>query len=151
MYKKLFLLLLSCFLVSACSIKQTIESAEVDKGSVICIIENPEVREGFLKTLESSLSSKGVPYKVVEASAIPESCEWTATYHARWTWDLALYMSYAHIQVFHKDKLDGQAIYDSTRGGGNMNKFIDAETKIRELVDQLIQYKLASYYRLMYG
>ena len=31
----------------------------------------------------------------------------------------------------------GEAKYDSTRGGGNMGKFIDADKKITELVNQL--------------
>ena len=35
--------------------------------------------------------------------------------------------------------LEGQALYDATEGQENMNKFIDAELKIQELVDKLIQ------------
>ena len=56
-------------------------------------------------------------------------------------WDIALYMAYAAIKVYHNGKLDGEAIYDSRSGGGNFSKFIDAEPKIRELVEQLMQEK----------
>ena len=95
--------------VSGCSITQNIEPAEITNGSELCIIENVDVRAGFLKEFEAVLSSKGIPHRVVKESSVPESCEWTSTYVARWKWDLALYMSYAEIKVFHKGSLDGEA------------------------------------------
>lgn len=88
---------------------------------------------------------------MVNETSVPESCEWTSTYVARWTWDLSLYMSYAEIKVFHKGSLDGEAKYDSTRGGANMNKFIDSEPKIRELVNQLMQFKSVSRFFKRFG
>lgn len=150
MIKKVSLVTLA-ILISACSITQNIEPAQISKGSELCIIENTDVREGFLKEYQSVLSSKGIPYRVVNKSSIPESCEWTSTYVARWTWDLSLYMSYAEIKVFYKGNLDGEAKYDSTMGGANMRKFIDAEPKIRELVDQLMQIKSASLFFKKFG
>ncbi|GAB3108779.1 hypothetical protein G8770_23355 [Aestuariicella hydrocarbonica] len=138
-------------LLSACSITQNIEPAEISKGSELCIIENPDVREGFLKEYQSVLSSKAISYRVVSENSVPDSCEWTSTYVARWTWDLSLYMSYAEIKVFYKGSLDGEAKYDSTRGGANMSKFIDAEPKIRELVNQLMQIKSASLFFRKFG
>lgn len=137
--------------ISACSITQNIEPAEITSGDELCIIENPDVREGFLREYTSALSSKGIPYIVVSEASVPESCEWTSTYIARWTWDLSLYMSYAEIKVFHKGSLDGEAKYDSTNGGANMSKFIDAEPKIRELVEQLIQINSASVFSRKFG
>jgi hypothetical protein len=47
-------------------------------------------------------------------------------------------MSYARLQIFKQGAAAGDAVYDSTRGGGNFSKFIDAEPKIRELVTQLL-------------
>lgn len=139
------------FLISACSIKQTIEPAEISKGSELCIIDNPAVRAGFLKEFKSVLSNKSIAYKVVSESSVPEDCEWTATYTANWTWDLAMYMSYAEIKIFHDGSLDGEAIYDSRRGVGNMDKFIDAETKIQELLNELMQYKSASLFGRLFS
>ena len=66
-----------------------------------------------------------------------EACTVTFTYIARWSWDITIYMSYARIKVFINGQLAGQALYDSRRGGGNMDKFIDAEPKIRKLVSEL--------------
>lgn len=150
MFKKISTLAL-IVLSSACSITQDIEPAEMPKGSELCIIENAEVREGFLKEFQAALSNKGIPHKLVKEDAVPESCEWTSTYIARWTWDVSLYMSYAEIKIFHKGSLDGEAKYDSTKGGANMSKFIDAEPKIRELVDTLMQLKSASLFNRKFG
>ena len=61
----------------------------------------------------------------------------TSTYTANWGWDLAMYMKYAEIKVYRGVALVGLAVYDATRGGGRPDKFINAENKIRELVDEL--------------
>lgn len=143
MIKKVLLVLGVSAFVGGCSIQQTVEPAQVTAGTELCIIENPDVREGFLNEVKSALDTKGVQYKVLPKGSSYSACEWTATYLARWTWDLALYMSYAEINVFRNGAPEGKALYDSTRGGANMSKFIDAETKIRELLDQLLQYETA--------
>ncbi len=150
MCKKIYFLFIVFFL-SACTIKQTIEPAEITKNSEICIIENPAVRSGFLVEFKSVLSSKGIPFIVVSETAIPPGCEWTARYSARWAWDLALYMVYAEIKIFHNGNLDGVAIYDATQGSGNLSKFIDAEPKIRELVNELMTYKSAFWLGRTFG
>lgn len=46
-------------------------------------------------------------------------------------------MAYAEIKVYQGGKTIGEAKYDSQRGGANMGKFIDADKKINELVNQL--------------
>jgi len=139
MYKKLSLLLGAALLVTGCSIQQSVEPSSVSSGNELCIVENAAVREGFIAELKSSLNTNGVRYKILPENSPITACEWTATYIARWSWDVTIYMSYAEIKVFRNGALDGSALYDSTRGGANMSKFIDAETKIRELVDQLLQ------------
>jgi hypothetical protein len=46
-------------------------------------------------------------------------------------------MNYAEFRVFVDGKEKGVATYDATHGNGNMNKFIDADKKIAELINQL--------------
>ena len=125
------------FFLSSCSITQNIEPSRIPDNSELCIIENSDVREGFLNEFRLALNRRGLSYRVIPESAVPESCSWTATYVARWKWDLALYMAYAEIRIFHNGSLDGEAKYDATNGSGNMGKFIDAEAKIRELLNAL--------------
>lgn len=139
MKRKFFLpVLLATTFMASCAINQNVEPADISNDAVVCIVENPDVREGFLAELKKTLDEKKVNYRVVDKQQSLD-CEWTATYLARWNWDLALYMSYAEIKVYRNGQLDGEAIYDASGGGANLGKFIDAETKIRELVDSLIK------------
>lgn len=49
-----------------------------------------------------------------------------------------IYMTYLDIRVFENGQQVGRALYDARRGGGRVfKKFINAEKKINELVDQL--------------
>ena len=133
------ILVVTVLFLSGCTISQHVEQADISSNAEVCIIKNDAVREGFLPELEKVLHEKGIKYVVTDSQYANQNCEWTATYTARWSWDLAIYMSYAEIKVFKNGVLDGKAVYDSTRGGMNMGKFIDAEPKIRELVEQLMQ------------
>jgi len=148
--KKVFVIV-AAIVLSGCSIKQVVEKAEMPKEELLCIVENKDVRAGFLKEFKRVLSHKSIAYKMINAYSVPSECQWTATYDARWTWDLALYMSYAEIKVFNNGNLDGKATYDSTKGGANMGKFIDAETKIRELMNELLQYKSSALLGAFYN
>ena len=123
--------------LGACTITQTVDPVAEVPTNEVCIIENPQVREGFLPELKNSLRSKNAQVRVLSADATTTDCLIVATYVARWKWDLAMYMSYAEINVYHKGQIAGKALYDATSGSGNMGKFIDAEPKIQELVGQL--------------
>ena len=138
------MLIAMMLLISGCSISQHVEQADISNDAEVCIIENDKVREGFLPELEKVLRDKGIRYVVTDSMYANQNCEWTVTYVARWSWDLTIYMSYAEIKVYKNGVLDGEAVYDSTRGGMNLGKFIDSEPKIREMVDQLMQRKSAN-------
>lgn len=138
-------ILFSLVLVQGCTITQVVEPVEMSKGNEICIIESSAVRPSFLEELKNVLSRKGIQYRVVHENTSINDCEWSVTYVGRWSWDLALYMSYAEIKVFHNGVLDGKAVYDSTSGGATMGKFIDADEKIQELVEELIQMRTSAF------
>lgn len=134
---KLWQLLLIGFLLSGCSITQKIDPVPKLSSAEICIIENPDVREGFIETYRRVLESKNFQIKMLRSSATPRDCHQTSTYTANWRWDLLFYLAFVDINVFADGKSIGRAIYDSLGGSGNMAKFINAEKKITELVDQL--------------
>jgi hypothetical protein len=124
-------------LLSGCAIQQKVTPvADVD-GREACIVENDAVRPGFVQELRSALSNKGFDVRLLRSGTALDSCRMTLTYSARWSWDLALYMSYAEIRVFRQGAPAGEAVYDSTGGSANMGKFIEAGVKVRELVQQL--------------
>jgi hypothetical protein len=125
------------FALSGCAIHQTVKPVEHFTEKEVCIIESPTVKAGFLDSYKRALLSKGYLVRQLPASASIVECNVTSTYSANWRWDLALYMSYAEIRVYSGGKPIGEAKYDSQQGGANMGKFIDADKKINELVNQL--------------
>jgi hypothetical protein len=62
----------------------------------------------------------------------------TSTYTVNWAWRMALYMRYAEIKIITALRVVGEAVYDATWGGGRLDKFVSAENKIRELVDEQV-------------
>jgi hypothetical protein len=124
-------------MLDGCAINQTIHPADVASGVEVCIVENPAVRENFAAALRAALGEQGLRARMLPATANPQDCPVTMTYVANWRWDLAMYMAYARLQVFRDGRPAGDAVYDSLRGGANMNKFISADVKTRELVGQL--------------
>lgn len=137
--KKVIGLLTVTLILTGCSISQTIDPVNYNDIQKICIIENPKVRSGFLKSYKQSLDEKNISYSLINSETEDQNCEWTSTYNGRWSWDLAIYMSYAEIKIYKNNGLRGQAVYDSRRAAYNANKFIKAEIKVKELVDQLFK------------
>lgn len=123
--------------LAGCSITQEVKPVADLAGKEICVVENPGVRAGFIDAYRRSLASRGFTVRMLPAGSDVAACPITSTYNARWSWDLALYMSFAELRVYGNGKPAGEATYDSTRGGGNMNKFIEADKKIDELVTLL--------------
>lgn len=124
--------------LSGCAINQKITPVSVGLEKNICIIDNPAVKNSFLEEYRGTLLNKGYSSKMLPQSASISDCQVVSTYTANWRWDLALYMTYAEINIYSGGKLAGSAKYDSMSGSANLGKFINAREKIRELVDQLI-------------
>ena len=135
-FTSIFVLLLG--VIHGCSIKQTVKPVELTGQPMeICILKNEKVRPSFLDAYSDALKAKSVQVRTLDESASLNECTITSTYAAHWAWDLAMYMRYAEIKVYRGAALVGLAVYDATWGGGRPDKFINAENKIRELVDQL--------------
>jgi hypothetical protein len=127
----------ACLVLTGCAIHQTVKPVQQVESRQICIIQNPAVRAGFVEAYRRSLSTKGYAVRDLPPDAALTECPVTSTYSARWRWDLAMYMSYAELRVYSNGRPVGEALYDSQRGGANMSKFIEADRKVEELVNQL--------------
>lgn len=130
-------LLWVALLLVGCAIHQHVDPVRRVDIREICIIANPNVRQGFLEAYQRALTAKGFQTRTLDKSATPADCPLTSTYTANWRWDLALYMAFSDISIYVNGNRVGRAVYDSLGGGGNLSKFINAENKIQELVDQL--------------
>jgi len=126
-----------CAAFAGCAIHQTVKPVDKFDDRQMCVIDNPSVKASFAEAYKRSLAAKGYAVRQLPATAAITDCTVTSTYSASWRWDLALYMAYAEIRVFANGKQAGEAIYDSKSGGANLGKFIDADKKITELVNQL--------------
>jgi len=126
-------------MTGACSIQEHIVPVTFSRTATreVCIREHAATRETFLAEYQRVLEQRGFQVRVVPENSPLTTCPIMTTYIARWSWDLTIYMSYAELHVYDNGVDVGRAVYDSRSGGARMDKFIDAETKIRQLVDQL--------------
>lgn len=125
--------------LAGCSIKQNITPASFSEPAKaeICMVPEAGLRKGFHQTYRDQLLKKGFEVRELPAGASASNCGLVTRYTATWAWDLALYMNYADIKVYQASRQIGHANYDARWGGGRLDKFIDAETKIIEMTDQL--------------
>ena len=131
------LMVVTAATLSGCAIHQTVRPVTDLHDAQICVISKPGVRDGFFVSMQRALTQKGFEVKQLPQDASLIQCPLMATYDAHWRWDLAMYMSYAEIKIYAQAKPVGVATYDASRGGANFGKFIDADKKISELVQQL--------------
>lgn len=129
--------------ISGCAITQQIRpvqlSNESSNDAFMCVLKNDRVRDSVLDEITRALDIRQYQYRVIDESFDKRQCEWVLTYVAKWRWDLAMYMSLAKFKIFQNGVLQGDAVYDATKGGGRMAKFITASEKIQELLDELLQ------------
>ncbi len=102
---KIYLLILLVFITGCtATIKQDITPIEIINISEICLIENPKIKKGFLQTYRTILENKGYTVKILDQYSHLSDCKITSTYVARWRWDIAVYMSYAKIDLIRKNR-----------------------------------------------
>lgn len=126
-------------MLSACSIQERVIPVTFAPTATreVCIIEHPPTRTSFRDGLVRALQQRGFQPRVIPENSPLTACRVTTTYLARWSWDFTIYMAYAEIIVFEEGRNVGRATYDARMGGGRLDKWIDADVKIAELVDQL--------------
>lgn len=135
---KLLVIGVAVLAFSGCAIKQRVEpTSGIRAGSEICVVDNPRVRPGFRDAIIASLKSRGLAARQVAEASSLTSCTYMLTYTANWNWDLALYLRLAQIKVYRDATPIGEANYDSTYGGGRLDKWVDAEKKVDELIGKL--------------
>lgn len=149
--KRLFILLTVVVAVSGCASQQSMKFIGKPPPSV-CIAEHKAVKPGVLKVIRETFEANGVLTWRINGtyvkrgtmwhpSVLPEqrkNCNAIVFYVANWTWDIAVYMHFANIWVTNPE-MTHKVAYAVYQGGQSLNldKFINAEKKIRELVNSL--------------
>lgn len=137
--RKLVAACVAMLVLSGCAVRQDIRPVQIAPSTArsICIIEHPATRTTFREAYQRALQNKGFAVQIIPEGSSYSACPLTTTYIARWSWDLTIYMSYAEIRVFQDGRDAGSALYDARMGGGRLDKWIDAEAKVIEMVGQL--------------
>jgi len=127
---------------SACTINQSIQPVRMAAGvgeEIVIVPKTKGVRRGFTDAYRGALENKG--FSVVGKPTGTRFADYplASTYIAKWSHDITIYMSYAEIWVYEYGKEIGHVIYKVKGGNWSMrlDKWINAESKIHELVDEL--------------
>ena len=123
-------------LLAACAIHQIIDPVEDETIEEICVVKNETVREEFLTAVTEAIETHEISTRIVQESEA-DSCPYKVTYTANWGWDFTIYLVYADIRVWKGDQKIGESEYDSASGGMRLDKWVNAEKKVHELVDGL--------------
>jgi len=140
-------------LITGCSIKQDFGKFHEPLPHQLCIVEHKEVKKGVLDALQTGFANHSVQTKVVKGNYTlsgsrwfpqwsPEEvnhCDALCFYVANWTWDITIYMHFANIWITTNDgkKRIAYAKYDASMGGMRLDKFINANDKILQMVDSM--------------
>ena len=124
-------------LVSGCAINQKAAPVRLASSEEICVIEDPAVRSTFTASYIRLLRDRGFTVKRLEEGANLTTCPITTTYTARWSHDFTIYLAFARLTVYRNGIQAGEAVYDAKGGGLRMDKWINADEKLSEMVDQL--------------
>jgi hypothetical protein len=109
------------------------------KISHVCINDNPRVMVGdFLDVMKEGFQKYGITSQVI-TSPVSAGCSYTSNYTARRTWDLAMYMTDAQIDILRDGRQIATANYHLKGGGGfSLNKWANTRSKILPVMDQLL-------------
>ena len=119
------------------TIEQRVSPVATVDSKEICVIENSRVRASFLEAYQRALQASGFAVRLLPESAPLSACSITSRYVAHWQWDIALYLAIAELRVYKDGLPAGQALYNATRAAATTSKFVNAEEKVKELVQQL--------------
>jgi hypothetical protein len=134
--------------LSGCAITQDVTPSGVDQRSLeLCLVRNSEVvQDGFHDVYQRVLEKKGFKVRWLPDKSPVASCPLVGTYEIIYRWDMAIYLARADLRIYSDGREAGRALYDSLSGGANLNKFIQTEPKLTELIDQLFP-KLKAFLR----
>ena len=131
--------LIALFTVSACT---SISVHPVDPDLQVrhvCIQDNPQVIiDGFVEYLQDDFQRHGITTEVIGTQR-PRHCDYVLSYTARRSWDIATYMSTASVSLTRNGRSVASANYRlKGKGGMSLTKFKGTESKLDDIVDQLL-------------
>ena len=105
----------------------------------VCIQENTAVIiDDFIEYLQDDFARYGITTEVI-GNQRPRHCEYVLSYTARRSWDMTPYMSTADLTLTRNGYRVGNAnYYLKGKGGFALTKYASTESKLDNVVDQLL-------------
>lgn len=105
----------------------------------VCIQENKAVIiDDFVEYLQDDFARYGITTEVI-GNQRPRHCEYVLSYTARRSWDMTPYMSTADLTLTRSGHRVGSAnYYLKGKGGFSLSKYASTESKLDNVVDQLL-------------
>jgi len=95
--------------------------------------------DGFNQSIVRSFARYNINARIYPENSKPALCETIMNYTALRTWDVVTYMSYAKFTLLKDGRIASEAEFRLRgKGGLALNKWRSTDTKIDELVDQLV-------------
>lgn len=125
---------------SSCTSVRVNEVDPTYKISHVCIEKNPKVIvENFVTVIQDGFSDHSITTEVYEGER-PKDCMYHLTYTALRSWDFVPYLSHAELRLFKGHEKIGDAEFHlKGKGGFAVTKWASVETKMRPVIDQLLQ------------
>ena len=105
----------------------------------VCIQENTAVIiDDFVEYLQDDFARYGITTEVI-GNQRPRHCEYVLSYTARRSWDMTPYMSTADLTLTRNGQRIANAnYYLKGKGGFALSKYASTESKLDNVVDQLL-------------
>lgn len=145
MKQKLFAVAMLVLTLNACTSIQVNNNDGFQPESVkqICVIHNSKVTiGGFEPSIIRSFARYNINARIYPENSRPVMCETTMNYTALRSWDFVTYLTYAKFTLSQQGRIVSEAEFKlKGKGGLALNKWRSTDTKIDELVDQLVKPK----------
>jgi len=139
---KNFLFLGALLALTGCTSIQVNNTTGFNPESIrqVCVINNPKVIiKDFNQIVERSFARYNIQAKTYNDTDNLSLCQTTLHYTALRSWDFAPYMVSAQFNLLQNGRQVSEASFKLKGNGGlALNKWRSTETKINELVDQLL-------------
>lgn len=141
-FTKFCVLIVASSVFAGCTLIQVNNATGFNPDSIsqVCIIDNPKVIiKDFNQIVERSFARYDIQAKTYKDSDNLSLCQTNLNYTALRSWDFAPYMVSAQFNLLQNGRQVSEASFKLKGNGGMaLNKWRSTETKINELVDQLL-------------
>jgi hypothetical protein len=131
--------LLAAMALTACT-SITVKPVDADLNvQHVCIQENPAVIiDDFVEHLQDDFARYDITTEII-GNQRPQHCEYVLSYTARRSWDITPYMSTADLTLTRNGhRIASANYYLKGKGGFSLSKFASTESKLDNVVDQLL-------------